>query len=98
MVSESPHDPDPQELLPASLRAAWAVVPRATLYWLFIAGALLGAGAAVSVVGFATGDANLRYGWPIGFGVAALVGRIVYARVEDRRIASLRGRTEMSST
>ena len=78
-------EPDPQNLLPADLRAGWAVVPRATLYWLFAAGAILGAGAALSAVGFALGPDALRWGFPAALGLT-MVRRIALSRIGQRAI------------
>ena len=84
-------EPDPQTFLPADLRPAWAVVPRATLYWLFAAGAALGAGAALSGVGFALGHDGLRWGFAAALALVVL-GRAVVVRAERGRQAALRGR------
>jgi hypothetical protein len=85
-------DPDPQNLLPAGLRAGWAVVPRSSLYGLFVAGAVLGAGAALSAVGFALGHDPLRWGFPVALALAGL-GRVAWDRAERRRLNDLRGRS-----
>ena len=89
MVSAS--QPDPQELLPADCREDRAVVHRLSLYWLFAAGVLVGAGAALSVVGFLTGDFSLYWAFPVALAVAAL-GQTVVSWAERRRLAAPRPR------
>jgi hypothetical protein len=56
---------DPQNLLPEDQRPHWAVVPRDALYQLVLVGLLLGAGAAVSVVGFIQRDRLMYSGFPL---------------------------------
>lgn len=70
-------DIEPQELLPEPMQDRWAVVPRATLYQLFMVGALIGAGVAMSVVGFTSGPGWLRYAFPISLILAQLMNWLI---------------------
>ena len=65
---------DPQALLPVALRGAWIVLPKALAYQLFLAGALLGAGVALSAYAIAAGDQSvvLRWAFPIAIAAAWL--------------------------
>ena len=92
MENVTPPKADPQTLLPPELRSDWAVVPRLSLYWLFTAGAIVGAGAALSVVGFVIGGpAALRWVFPAALVVAASV-QVFVSRGERNRLAALRDR------
>ncbi len=68
---------DPQQLLPRELRARWAVVPKAVLYQMVIVGAIIGAGAAVSTVGFVVGPRWMVFGFPAALGLAQMQNMLI---------------------
>lgn len=79
---------DPQDLLPNGLREKWAVVPPFELYQLFVAGFLLGAGVAASVLGATLGPKYLWYGFPIALVLCYLQAKI-FRRFADRLLREL---------
>ena len=81
-------DPDPQLLLPEELRAKWAVGPKTSLYQIFLVGAVLGAGLALSIVGIAQGPEFLKGSFPIALALCYLQNK-VYSRIENRRLRDL---------
>lgn len=80
---------DFQELLPPEMRSGWAVVPRFFLYQLCAVGALLGAGAAVNVLGWIYGHNWMRWAFPVAMLIAYLQNRLL-SRRETRVVASAR--------
>lgn len=80
-------EPDFQHLLPRSMQAKWAVVPRFFLYQLCVVCALLGAGFAMSVVGWVTGNGWLPWAFPIALAVCWLQNKAL-SRYERRLINS----------
>jgi hypothetical protein len=91
MTRAAEQESDPQRLMAVEFRSDWAVVPPLSLYWLFVVGVLLGAGGAVSLIGFALGNSVMSWGWPASL-VLALVGGKVMARYERSRLARLKAR------
>lgn len=77
-------DPDFQHLLPAAIREKWAVVPRFFLYQLFAVGVLLGAGVALSIFGFVTGNNRRWLAFLIALVLAWLQNKLLAAR--ERRL------------
>lgn len=73
-------EPDPQELIPEGMRDSWVAVPRSSLYQLVLVGAILGAGAAVSVVAIGLDAAALRCAFPIAVVLAWLQNRLPWER------------------
>ena len=84
-------EPDPERLLPEDLRATWVVAPRASVWWMFTAGMVLGAGVALTAAGYALGEDGLEAGFPAAL-LVVVSGRLVAARLERRRVEALRGR------
>jgi hypothetical protein len=80
-----------QLLLPADLRSEWVVVPKVELYWVFVVGAIFGAGVALSICGIAFGHEGLRWGFPAAF-VLSWAGSKVMSMGYERRVRMLRGR------
>jgi hypothetical protein len=88
MSAEPDSEPDPQLLLPEAIRDKWAVVPRFELYQLSIMMALIGAGAALSIVGVVQGPSLLKP----AFFVALLIGYVqnrIFSRRADRMLVDL---------
>ncbi len=90
-MSDGVTEPDPQHLLPDDLRARWAVVPRASLYGLFAAGVLLGAGAGLAAAGALGGDRRLGWAFPVALLLSLLVGELLRRR-DRQRLRELAGR------
>jgi hypothetical protein len=89
-VARETAEDDFQHLLPGHMRPRWAVVPRFFLYQLFFVGGLLGAGVALTVIGFAY-DAHrwMRWGWAVALLVAWLQN-VLLSRHERRLVADAR--------
>jgi len=91
MADATECEPDPQDLLPADVRSAWAVVPPVELYWMVVVGAIFGAGVALSICGIAFGHEGLRWGFPAAF-VLCWAGSKVMSMGHEQRVRMLRGR------
>ncbi len=78
-------EPEFQRLLPATMRTKWAVVPRFFLYQLFFVGGLCGAGFALSIIGWATGNRSLPLAFPVALAVSWLQNRLL-SRHERRLV------------
>ena len=89
--TEDKLEPDPQLLLPEELRATWAVVPRDSLYQLFLVACLLGAGTSLSIVGFIRNDRLLWYGLPVALALAWLQKHVI-PWSESKLLRDLEGR------
>ncbi len=68
---------DPQQVLPEALRHRWAAVPKVVLYQMFIGGALIGAGVAVSILGAIANNRQLYLGFPIALTIATLLTKVI---------------------
>ncbi len=68
---------DPQQVLPEALRHRWAAVPKVVLYQMFIGGALIGAGVAVSILGAIANNRQLYWGFPIALTIATLLTKVI---------------------
>ena len=87
----SARDPDPQRLIDPALGASWVVLSRDTPARMLIAGAILGAGMALSIAGLAIGTRWLWAALPMALVVAQMV-RTLYRWSEDRAIEAVRDR------
>lgn len=81
-------EPDPQRLLPPDLRSQWAVVPRDVLYQALLVGGLLGAGIALSIVGFVLDVRALWLAFPVA-GLLALLQNKFFPWSERRLLQRL---------
>jgi hypothetical protein len=91
MADATDSGPDPQDLLPADLRSEWAVIPTVELYWVFVVGAIFGAGVALNICGFAFGHEGLRWGFLAALSLS-FVGSKVMSIGHGRRVRMLKGR------
>lgn len=87
-----PEDPDPQLLIAEDLRDDWIVVPRDTLTNVFIAAALVGAGAALSIAGLILGNRWLWIAFPVALVIAQAIRHFV-PWSDDRLLRELRERS-----